>query len=209
MTQPQQNPPGAWTPPASPKKTGPLVWILAGCAVIVFVSAVAVAVVVWWGYHTAKSYAERALDTNAGEMKSVAQLWSDVPPLEGMKQSQQTEMPLAIRALARPFLNALMGGLNNGKGAGHWDVAFFVLSGKTTRDVEAFYVPARMRNYGWQQQGGCANMSQATFCSFQKKEGNKGTGLLVIAADDDEHKSTALYYIRQEAEEKGNAPGRQ
>src|ERR1051325_5985219 len=68
MTQPQPNPPGAWTPSTSPKKTGPLVWIPVGCSVIVFVGAVSVAVIVSWGYHTAKSYAERALDTNAGEM---------------------------------------------------------------------------------------------------------------------------------------------
>ena len=102
-----------------------------------------------------------------------------------------------------------MRGLNNGKEAGHWDVAYFMLNGKTTRDVEAFYVPARMGKYGWQQQGGCANLSQATFCSFQKKEGGKAAGLLVIAADDQEHKSTALYFIRQEDQETGNAPGRQ
>jgi hypothetical protein len=118
-------------------------------------------------------------------------------------------MPLAIRALARPFLDALMRGLNNGKEAGHWDVATYMLNGKTTRDVEAFYVAARMQKYGWQQQGGCANPGQATFCSFQKQEGNKSTGLLIIAADDQEHKATALYYIRQEGQKSGNAPGKQ
>ena len=101
-----------------------------------------------------------------------------------------------------------MRGLNNGKEAGHWDVAFYVVSGKTTRDVEGFYVPARMGKFGWQPQGGCANVTQATFCSFQKQQGDKGSGLLIIAADDDEHKAAALYFIRQEAQEKGNAPGR-
>jgi hypothetical protein len=112
-------------------------------------------------------------------------------------------MPLALRALARPFLDGVMRGLNNGKEAGHWDVAFFMVNGKTTHDVEAFYVPAHMGKYGWQQQGGCASLNQTAFCSFQKKEGDKGTGLLIIAADDQQHKSAALYFIRQEAEEKG------
>ena len=205
MTQPQGNLPGAFVPP---KKAGPLVWILGGCAVIVFIGGIAVSAVVWWGYHTAKNYAERALDTKAGEMRTVAQLWSDVPPLEGMTPSQQPEMPLAIRALMRPFLDTLMRGLNNGQEAGDWDVAYFMVNGKTTHDVEAFYVPARMQKYGWQQQGGCANLSQATFCSFQKQQGDKRTGLLVVAADDQEHKSTVLYFIRQEAQEKGNAPGK-
>ena len=205
MTQPQGNLPGALTPP---KKTSPVVWVFAGCAVFVLVGGVVASAVVWWGYHQAKSYAERALETNAGDMKHVAQLWSDVPPMEGMTQSQQTEMPLALRAVARPSLDALMRGLNNGREAGHWDVAYFMLIGKTTRDVEGFYLPARMGKYGWQQQGGCANLSQATFCSFQKQEGDKRTGLLIIAADDQDHKTTALYFLRQEAEEKGNASDR-
>jgi hypothetical protein len=133
-------------------------------------------------------------------MKTVAQLWSDVPPLAGMTQSPQTEMPLALRAMARPFLDGLMRGLNNGKAAGHWDVAYFTLNGKTTRDVQAFYVPTNMGKFGWQQQGGCADLNQATLCSFQKHEGGKGTGLLIVAADDQEHKLTALYFIRQEAQ---------
>jgi hypothetical protein len=161
---------------------------------------IAVAGVLWWGYHKAKSYAEGALETNSGEMRSVAQLWSDVPPFEGMTKSQDAEMPLAIKVIARPILDTMMKGLNNGKDAGHWDVAFFTVSAKTTHDVEAFYTPARMQKYGWQQQGGCANLSQAAFCSFQKQEGKKGTGLLVIAADDQEHKSTVLYFVRQQAQ---------
>jgi hypothetical protein len=205
MTQPQGNLPGASTPG---KKTSPVVWIFAGCGVVMLVGAVVVSAVLWWGYHQAKSYAESALETNAGDMKRVAQLWSDVPPMEGMTPSQQTEMPLALRVVARPFLDALMRGLNDGKEAGHWDVAYFMLNAKTTRDVEGFYVPARMGKYGWQQQGGCADMRQSTLCSFQKQEGDKRTGLLIIAADDQEHKATALYFIRQEAREKGNVSGK-
>jgi hypothetical protein len=201
--QPQGNLQGGFAPP--PKKTNPLVWVLAGCAVFVMVGGVAASFALWWGYHRAKNYAERALETNTGEMKRVAQLWSDVPPLEGMTQSQQTEMPMAIRVIARPFLDTLMRGLNDGKEAGHWDVAFYVINGKTTRDVEAFYVPARMEKYGWQQQGGCANANQVTFCSFQKHEGAKAIGLLIIAADDQEHGSTSLYFLRQEAQEQGDA----
>jgi hypothetical protein len=164
----------------------------------VVLGGIVMIVALWWGYHKAKSYAEGALQP--GEMTSVAQLWSDVPPMEGMARSE-TQMPLALKALVRPFLDTLMRGVNNGKEAGHWDVAYFSLSGKTTRDVEAFYVPARMGNYGWKQQGGCANVVQATLCSFQKQEGQKGTGLLIIAADDQEHKATVLYFIRGEGQE--------
>jgi hypothetical protein len=171
--------------------------------VVVVLGGLVVGGLAVWGYYKAKSYAESALGT--GEMKTVARLWSDVPPLEGMTPSQQTEMPVAIRAIARPILDTMMRGLN-GKPAGHWDVAFYSASGKTIRDVQAFYVPARMGQFGWQQQGGCANFSQTVFCSFQKREGDKGTGLLVISADDDEHKAATLYFIRQEAQEDGTAP---
>jgi hypothetical protein len=197
MTQPYGGPPGA----AAPKKPNPAVWILAGCATIVVLGGIAGIAAVWWGYNRAKSYAEETLQPGSGPMTSVAQLWSDVPPMEGMAQSHETQMPLALKAIMRPFLDGVMRGLNNGKEAGHWDVAYFMLSGKTTRDVEAFYVPARMSQYGWKQQGGCANVVQATFCSFQKQEGVKGTGLLVIATDDQEHKSTVLYFIRGENQE--------
>jgi hypothetical protein len=203
MMQPQGNLPGAVVPP---KKTNPLVWVLGGCAVVLVLGGVAVAGVVWWGIHKARSYAEQEL-TNSGEMRSV-RLWNDVPPLEGMAPSQQAEMPLAIRVLARPFLDGMMRGLNNGKEAGHWDVAFYTSSGKTTRDVQAFYVPARMSKFGWQQQGGCANANQVLLCSFQKKEADKSAGLLIVSADDQEHKATSLYFIRQDAQETGNAPGK-
>jgi len=202
MTQPHVNPPGAAAPP---KRPGPAAWILAGCAVIVIVGGIVVCGVVWWGYHEAKGYAQRALETNGGGMKSVAQLWADVPPLEGSTLSQQAQMPLAMRALARPFLDTMMKGLNDGKDAGHWDVAFMTSSGKTIRDVESFYVADRMSKYGWQKQGGCANLSETTFCSFQKEQGGSKAGLLIIAADDPATKSTALYFIRQNAQEQSKA----
>jgi len=211
MSQPYGSPPGPPGQPgqpwpqgtpgaAAPKKTNPAIWILAGCATIVVLGGIVTAVALWWGYHKAKSYAEGALQPGSGQMTSVSQLWSDVPPMEGMTHAE-VQMPLALKAIMRPFLDSVMRGVNNGKEAGHWDVAYFMLSGKTTRDVEAFYVPARMSQYGWKQQGGCANVVQAALCSFQKQEGNKGTGLLVIAADDQELKATALYFIRGEGQE--------
>lgn len=205
MTLPQGNPPAALTPA---KKSNALLWVLAGCATVVVVGGILASVALWWGYHKARSYAEGALG-NTGEMKTAVHLWSDVPPLEGMTPSQQAEMPMAIRVLARPFLDTMMKGLNNGKNAGHWDVAYYTLNGKTTHDVETFYVPDRMGKFGWQPQGGCAHLNEATFCSFQKQENNKGTGLLIIAAEDQEHKFTALYFIRGEGQPSGNSTGAQ
>ncbi len=196
MPQPQGNPPDASIPPS--KKASPLVWILVGCIVIVAVGGIVVSGLMWWGYHRAKSYVKQAVEKNTGEMKSVA-LWADVPPMEGMTQSQQAEMPLALRAITRPFLDTMMKGLNDGKDAGRWDVAYYILKGNTTRDLESFYTAKRMADQGWQQQGGCANLSEALFCTFQKQEGDKTAGLLIVAADDRENKSTAIYFIRQDA----------
>jgi hypothetical protein len=189
---PQGYPPGAM-PPVPPKKTSPVVYILGGCGVLVLLAMLGFAALGFYGYRKAKSYAE-----GAGQMNTVTHLWSDVPPMEGMSPNTGGEMPLAVRALARPMLDNMLRDAH-GKEVGHWDVAFYVLNGKTTRDVEAFYVPARMTQHGWQQQGGCTNATQVTFCAFQKQEGASKSGLLVISADDPNNKSTALYFIRQDA----------
>ncbi len=198
MMQPHGIPTGVAMPP---KKTSPVIWVLGGCGVLLLMGGIFVSALVWWGYRKAKSYADQA-----GQMNTVAYLWSDVPPLEGMTPSQQAELPFAIRALARTLLDGMLRG-PKGEPTGHWDVAFYVLGGKTTHDVEAFYVPVRMAKYGWQQQGGCTNSSQVTFCSFLKQGADSKSGLLVIAADDPEHKSASLTFIRQDAPEKGNTPG--
>jgi hypothetical protein len=201
--QPQGNWPAAPMPPQPPKKTSPVVWILGGCGVIALLGLIAVFGAVWWGYHKAKSYAEQG-----GDMTSV-RLWSDVPPLEGMTPSQQAEMPLPLRIVARSLLDTMLKDRTNANEALHWDVAFYVAGGKTTRDVEAFYVPARMGQYGWQQKGGCTSANQATFCTFLKQQqGGKGSALIVMAADDPEHKTASLYYIRQDVQGNGSAPGK-
>lgn len=56
---PQPPSPGA---PATPVKKGtsPWVWVLAGCGGLLFIGAVVVTVVVYWGYHKAKGFAEAA-----------------------------------------------------------------------------------------------------------------------------------------------------
>lgn len=203
--QPQQNLPG---PPA--KKTNPLLWILGGCAVFLLIGGIAVSVFLYWGYHKAKTYVDQV--ATPGGMTNVAELWSDVPPMDGMTPSQQVDMPMGLKILARPILDGMMRGLNDGADPGHWDWTAFTLSGKTTADVEAFYTSERMEKSGWKPQGGCASMSPngssdaATFCAFQKQEGDKMTGLLIIAANDKENNAASLFFIRQEAQEKSKKP---
>ena len=137
-----------------------------------------------------------------GEMKPVADLWSDVPPMGGMTKSDG-EMPTWLRLLARPVLNTMMRGVNNGKDAGSWDVAFYTVAGKTPKDVKDFYTPERMTAQGWERKGDstCANLSgdKAVLCAFTKRAGGKDVGLAIIAALDEQGKETRLFFLRNEA----------
>jgi hypothetical protein len=191
-------------PPTAPtKKRSPLVWVLLGCGVFLIIAGAVTAAVLWWGYHKAKNYVES--QTGPGTMK-FAELWPDVPRMDGMKQSQQIDMPLGLKVVAKKVMDTMMRGVNNGAEAGHWDWTGFSMSGKTPANVQGFYTAERMEASGWKQEGGCMNMSanmssQPTFCAFQRQEGEKTTGLLIIAANDEEHKATSIFFIRQESQD--------
>jgi hypothetical protein len=181
------------------KKKSPLVWILVGCGLFVLIAGIIGAGIAWWGYHKAKSYVEK----EAGGGMKVAELWPDVPRMDGMDPSHQIDMPVGLKLVAQQVMNTMMKGLNDGKEAGNWDWTAFSLPGKTAADLQAFFTPERMEANGWKQEGGCTQMptgmsNQATFCAFQKQEGANATGLLIIAANDEENKATSIFFIRQE-----------
>lgn len=141
-------------------------------------------------------------------MTAVSSLWSDVPPMDGTGASQEIEMPVWLKALARPIMDAMMRGLNNGSDAGHWDWVAFNLSGKTPADVQAFYTPDRMTGYGWQQaEAACMPMSEnGVLCSFTKEDAGKSIGLIIIAATDEQKKETSLFFLRAEGVESTSVP---
>lgn len=136
-------------------------------------------------------------------MTAVSSLWSDVPPMDGMTTAQQIEMPTWLKALARPIMDTMMRGLNNGSDAGHWDWTAFTLSGKAPADVQAFYTPDRMSAFGWQQADtACMPMSEnGVLCSFTKEEAGKTTGLIILAATDEQKKETSVFFLRAEGVE--------
>jgi len=138
----------------------------------------------------------------------VSQLWSDVPPMDGLQKSQ-SEMPFWLRLIVRNALSVMMRGVNDGKDAGEWDVIFFTAANKTTRDVADFYTTERMRKFGWEQKGdsNCANLSgdKAILCFFVKHTDNKVIGLGIIAANDEKTKEASLFFFRQETAEQTNA----
>lgn len=141
-------------------------------------------------------------------MTAVSSLWSDVPPMDGMGNSEAIDMPAWLKALASPIMDAMMRGLNNGSDAGHWDWVAFNLSGKTPADVQAFYTPDRMTGYGWEQaEAACMPMSEnGVLCSFTKQDAGKSVGLIVIAATDEQKKETSVFFLRAEGVESTPTP---
>ena len=133
-------------------------------------------------------------------MTAVASLWSDVPPMDGMNTAQQIEMPVWLKALTGPVMDNMMKSLNNGSDAGHWDWTAFNLTGKLPADVQAFYTPERMSTFSWQQaDSACIPMSgQGVLCSFTKEESGKTTGLIIVAATDEQKKETSVFFLRAE-----------
>ncbi len=133
-------------------------------------------------------------------MTAVSSLWSDVPPMDSMTTTQQIEMPVWLKALTRPVMDTMMKGLDNGADAGHWDWTAFALSDKTPADVQAFYTPERMSAFSWQQaDSACIPMSeQGVLCSFTKEESGKTTGLIIVAATDEQKKETSVFFLRAE-----------
>ena len=140
--------------------------------------------------------------TGGDKMKQVADLWSDVPRMEGMTKSEG-EMPTWLRLLVRPVLSTMMRGVNDGKDAGDWDVVFYTVAGKTPKDVKDFYTPERMTTQGWERKGDstCMNLSgdRAVLCAFTKHADGKDVGLAIIAASDEQGKETSIFFLRNEA----------
>jgi hypothetical protein len=133
-------------------------------------------------------------------MTAVASLWSDVPAMDGMTAAQQLDMPTWLKTLARPIMDTMMRGLNDGNEAGHWDWTAFSLSGKTPADVESFYTPERMAADGWQPaEAACLPMGdQGLLCSFTKEEAGQTTGLIILAATDEQSNGTSVFFLRAE-----------
>ncbi len=133
-------------------------------------------------------------------MRAVSQLWNDVPAMDGMNTAQQVEMPIWLKAVTGPILDGMMKGMNNGQAAGHWDWTAFTLSGKTPQDVQGFYTPERMAQSGWQpSESGCMPLAdQGTLCSFTRVEKGKTTGLVIIAATDEQKKEMSVFFLRAE-----------
>jgi hypothetical protein len=139
-------------------------------------------------------------------MRTVNQLWSDVPPMDGLTPSQM-DMPLPIKVVMRTVLGNL-GRLNKegeDRTTGTIDWIVFT-SSKTPSDVANFYTSDRMAAGGWDRtdkspcvSGGTQGIPQVgLLCVFQKQQDGTQTQLAIIAAQDDKSKETNIFFLRLE-----------
>jgi hypothetical protein len=144
--------------------------------------------------------------TGGGDMRTVSQLWGDVPRMDGLAPSP-ADIPGPLKLVVRGVIGNL-GLLNSSaedRTTGNIDWIAFT-SAKTLSDVENFYTKARMATTGWQtgDTGTCMAGNEQNLptvgllCAFAKKQGAQQTVLAIIAAQDDQTKQTTIFFLRLE-----------
>lgn len=144
-------------------------------------------------------------------LTKVGDLWPDVPKMDGLASSEAT-LPLYVHVVLRTALNNLYRlnkeGEDKTPAKGDW--AAFTTQ-KSADDVRNFYSNERMTNFGqWDasQKSTCVDGKQYGFsgvaCVFGKNANNRGTGLLIIASQDEAKKETNVFFVRVETDETRN-----
>jgi hypothetical protein len=135
---------------------------------------------------------------------SVANLWSDVPPLEG-GQKLTLDLPVTMQLAIQGLMKASASTNEVQLDKFDW-IAYS--TPQTPDQVTAYYSIDRMTAAGWnlKDQPGCNAGSDTSglaggFCIFGKGKGttnDKGAILFIIIAQDDKTKPTQVYYVRLE-----------
>ncbi len=142
--------------------------------------------------------------TGGGDAGTVADLWPDVPKMDGLKQEN-----LDLPPTAKIALGAVMSASMGGKGTINF-IAFTTT--KTSQDVVDFYTNDKMTTAGWDKsdQPGCiagntnsGSSSTSTggggFCFFMRNMDNNKQALLgIFTAEDTTTKLTQVFYMRVE-----------
>ena len=121
---------------------------------------------------------------------TVADLWSDVPKMDGMTKVNM-DLPLAAQLAIKAMTQ------------GNFDFIAYTTN-KTPQDVQKFYTADRMKAAGWDSEntGGCTDMSGSTgssaggICIFEKTNANPNIALAIVIAQDDKTKQTQLFFVR-------------
>jgi hypothetical protein len=118
---------------------------------------------------------------------TVADLWTDVPKMDGMSKVN-IDLPIAAQLAIKAMTQ------------GNFDFIAFSTSA-TSQDVVNYYTTDRMKAAGWDSAdtGGCTVSSDATaggICIFTQTAGNKNNALMIFVAQDASSKQTQLFFIR-------------
>lgn len=134
---------------------------------------------------------------------STAQLWADVPRMDGF-ESSQLEVPLTAKLIMQTMMSQF---LAEGKGSADW----IVFSTNNTVDaIQDFYSNALLGVNGWEnsEETTCFSGSDqgidqiGLFCVFAKQEGDNNVGLMIISTPDEENTGkNNVFFIRIEARE--------
>ncbi|MCL4393943.1 MAG: hypothetical protein M1482_03895 [Chloroflexi bacterium] len=127
--------------------------------------------------------------TGANKAGTVTDLWPDVPRMDGLNKSD-IQLPLAGQLAVKAMSQ------------GSFDFIAFTTS-QTSQDVVNYYTEDRMKSAGWASDtgtGGCqvgdSSSSSGGVCIFERSDGGKTTGLMIVIAQDDSTKQTQLFFIR-------------
>ncbi len=132
---------------------------------------------------------------------TVANLWADVPPLQGA-QKQSLDLPVTAQLAIQGMLKASAASSEVGLDSFDW-IAF--TTNQTPQQVATFYNQDRMTSAGWNLKDapGCTAGADASsgggFCMFGKGKGSaseKGSLLFIVLAQDDKTKQTQVFYVR-------------
>lgn len=143
----------------------------------------------------------KAVDSVAPSGGQAAELWPDVPPMDGLTKVD-IELPLPIRLIIQAATKQTMSEAGDQNGSMEF-IAFNTT--KAAKDVTDFYTIERMKEAGWNAPDapGCTGNTTdeqskevGAFCLFGKQEGDTATMLFVVVAQGDQSQQTNVFYTR-------------
>ncbi len=133
---------------------------------------------------------------------AAAQLWADVPRMDGL-DSSNLDIPVVAKVMMQTMMSQI---LAQGQASADWIV---FSTNRTAAEIESFYTTDLMIAAGWDQsdESTCLSGSDqgidqvGLFCVFAKEEGSNQVGLMIISVPDEENAGkTNLFFIRIEGQ---------